>query len=78
MFLDVMNVERQRPTTFAADTPVGVLQATPLIWRPSLVKYNSRMAQTKQWLPAIQSCMKKVRLNISTVPPTLPITSGRF
>ena len=35
--------------------------------RQSLLKYNSRMAQTTQWLQAIQSCMKKVRLNISIV-----------
>ena len=28
---------------------------------------NSRMAQTMQWLPAIQSCMKKVRLNIQCI-----------
>ena len=31
------------------------------------VHYNSRMAHTTQWLQAIQSCMRKVRLNISTV-----------
>ena len=28
---------------------------------------NSRMAQMMQWLQAIQSCMGKVRLHISTV-----------
>ena len=28
---------------------------------------NSRMAQTTQWLQAIQNCMKKVKLIISTV-----------
>ena len=31
-------------------SPEGSLQTTPLIWRLSLLKYNSRIAQTTQWL----------------------------
>ena len=36
-------------------------------------RHNSRMAQTTQCLQAIQNCMKKVRLKISTV-----YTYGQF
>ena len=44
-----------------------------LIWRPSLLKYNYRMAQPTEWVPAILDYMKKVRSNISTSHPyTLP------
>ncbi len=45
------------------------LQTTPLILRLSILKYNSRMAQTTEWLQAIRNCMRNVKSNISTVPP---------
>ena len=41
----------------------------------SLLKYNSRMAQTTEWLPAIRNCMKKAKSKTSTVPPSLPKAS---
>ena len=43
-----------------------------LIWRPSLLKYNYRMAQPTEWVPAILDYMRKVRSNISTSHPILP------
>ena len=32
-----------------------VLQSHMLIWKPSLLKYNFRMAQVMQWPPAIRN-----------------------
>ena len=40
-----------------------------LIWKPSLPKYNFRMAQVMQWPPAIRNYMRKVRLKYQHVPP---------
>ena len=62
-------------------SPTMVERCSPVKWnlsykqhrwyvRLSLLKYNSRMAQTTKWLQAIRNCMKKVKSIISTVPPT--------
>ena len=50
------------------------LLATNTCWcvRPSLLKYNYRMAQPTQWVPAILDYMKKARLSISTSYPIPP------
>ena len=40
-----------------------------LIWRLSLQKYNYRMAQPTNWVPAILDYMKKAKSNISTSHP---------
>ena len=47
-----------------------VLQNHMLIWKPSLPKYNFRMAQVMQWPPAIRNYMRKVMLKYQHVPPT--------
>ena len=41
--------------------PMNGLQNHMLIWRPSLPKYNFRMAQVMQWPPTIRNYMRKVR-----------------
>ena len=64
--------EKKWDDTYFGQNLEGSLQTTPLILRPSLLKYNSRMAQTTQWLQAIQNCMKKVRLRY----PSLPVFWG--
>ena len=49
--------------------PMNRLQNHMLIWRPSLPKYNFRMAQVMQWPPAIRNYMRKVRSKYQHVPP---------
>ena len=44
-----------------------------LIWKPSLPKYNFRMAQVMQWPPAIHNYTRMARLKYQHVPPSLPI-----
>ena len=49
--------------------PMNGLQNRMLIWRPSLPKYNFRMAQVMQWPPAICNYMRKVKSKYQHVPP---------
>ena len=53
----VIGISNRKPGVWIPNPgiPCDWLQTTPLIWRPSLLKYNSRIAQTMQWLQAIQS-----------------------
>ena len=44
-----------------------------LIWRLSLLKYNYRMAQPTQWVPAILNYTRKVKSNISMSHPIPPL-----
>ena len=55
--------------------PMNGLQNHMLIWRPSLPKYNFRMAQVMQWLPAIRNYMRKVRSKYQHFPPYLCLYS---
>ena len=43
-----------------------------------LLAYNSRMAQTTQWLQAIQTCMRKVRLKYQQCMASFPAQTAKF
>ena len=53
--------------------PLKASYKVTLIWRPSILKYNYRMAQTTQWSPAILDYMKNVRLTYQHPTTTHPV-----
>ena len=53
--------------------PLKASYKVTLIWRPSILKYNYRMAQTTQWSPAILDYMKNVRLTYQRPTTTHPV-----
>ena len=53
--------------------PLKASYKVTLIWRPSILKNNYRMAQTTQWSPAILDYMKNVRLTYQHPTTTHPV-----
>ena len=56
--------------------PLKASYKVTLIWRPSILKYNYRMAQTTQWSPAILDYMKNVRLTYQHPTTTHPVLTS--